>query len=104
MTSIYFLLAAGERSHWHRVDADEIWNYHAGSPLELGLWKEGGMIRYGRLGVDLSAGERPQVVVPKDIWQSAFSLGPWTLVGCTVAPAFDFKGFEMAPKGWSPPV
>ena len=102
-TSIYFLLAAGERSHWHRVDADEIWNYHAGAPLALDLWAEGeGAVRGHRLGADLAAGQRPQAVVPRNVWQSAISLGPWTLVGCTVAPAFDFKGFEIAPKGWTP--
>lgn len=101
-TAIYYLLRRGEVSAWHRVDADEVWHYYAGSPLELTLAAEG-QERYGmRLGQDLAAGERPQAVVPAGVWQSARSLGDWTLVGCTVAPAFEFAGFEMAPPGWEP--
>ena len=101
-TSIYFLLKAGERSHWHRVDSDEIWNFHAGAPLDLALWPGKGLVQRHRLGTDLAAGERPQVIVAKNVWQSAVSRGDWTLVGCAVAPAFDFAGFELAPPGWEP--
>ena len=97
-TAIYFLLAAGERSHWHRVDAVEIWHFHAGAPLALSIE---GQERV-RLGPDLGKGERPQGVVPAGKWQAAESLGDWTLVGCTVAPGFDFTGFELAPEGWAP--
>jgi len=101
-TAIYFLLARGERSHWHRVDAVEIWHWHAGAPLELEIADEKGRIERIRLGSDLAAGERPQGVVPAHAWQAARSLGDWTLVGCTVAPGFEFSGFELAPKGWAP--
>lgn len=96
-TAIYFLLRAGERSHWHRVDAAEVWLFHAGAPLELA-------IEYERvlLGPDLAAGQRPQAVVPPGAWQAARSTGDWTLVSCVVAPGFDFDGFELAPPGWSP--
>ncbi|UDQ89660.1 cupin domain-containing protein [Xanthobacter autotrophicus] len=100
-TAIYFLLRAGERSHWHKVDASEIWHWHAGAPLKLRIADAGGK-RDVMLGPDLAAGERPQGVVPPFAWQSAESLGAWTLVGCTVAPAFDFSGFELAPPGWEP--
>jgi uncharacterized protein len=102
-TAIYFLLARGERPHWHRVDAVEIWHYHAGAPLaiEIVAAAEGPVERLV-LGPDLAAGARPQVIVPAHAWQSAQSLGEWTLVGCTVAPGFDFSGFEMAPEGWAP--
>ena len=100
-TAIYFLLAEGEASHWHVVDAAEIWHFHAGAPLELRI--ADGAERRIVLGSDLSAGQRPQAVVPTGVWQAARSLGAWTLVGCTVAPGFDFAGFELAPQGWSPP-
>jgi uncharacterized protein len=100
-TAIYFLLAAGERSHWHRIDAVEIWHFHAGSPLALQI-ADAGRIQTIRLGCDLTAGERPQAVVPAGTWQAAESLGGWTLVGCTVAPGFEFRSFELAPEGWSP--
>ncbi|WP_296583371.1 cupin domain-containing protein [Xanthobacter sp.] len=100
-TAIYFLLRAGERSHWHKVDASEIWHWHAGAPLKLRIADAGGK-RDVILGPDLAAGERPQGVVPPFAWQAAESLGAWTLVGCTVAPAFDFSGFELAPLGWEP--
>lgn len=102
LTSIYFLLAAGERSHWHRVDATEVWNFHAGAALELAVADPEGRLTRLRLGADLAAGERPQGIVPKGHWQAARSHGAWTLVGCQVAPAFDFSGFELAPPGWSP--
>ena len=100
-TAIYFLLARGERSHWHRVDAAEVWHWYAGDPLSLAV-NEGGATTLLRLGADLLAGERPQAVVPAGAWQSAESLGAWTLVGCTVAPGFEFTGFELAPPGWTP--
>jgi predicted cupin superfamily sugar epimerase len=100
---IYYLLQAGEVSRWHRVnDADEIWLFHAGSPLELLLAQEGGERAEHRLGTDVANGEQPQILIPARVWQSARSLGLYTLVGCMVAPAFDFAGFEMAPLGWSP--
>jgi uncharacterized protein len=102
-TAIYFLLKAGERSHWHRVDAVEIWHWHAGAPLELSIWEEGKAPARLRLGADLGAGERPQGVVPTGHWQAARSLGDWTLVGCTVAPGFEFAGFELAPPEFGPP-
>jgi hypothetical protein len=102
-TAIYFLLARGERSHWHRVDAAEAWHYHAGAPLELAIALDGrGPVERLTLGPDLVAGERPQAIVPAHAWQAAASLGEWTLVGCTVAPGFEFKGFELAPAGWTP--
>jgi len=102
-TAIYFLLARGERSHWHRVDAAEAWHYYAGAPLTLDIAEtDQSPIRRLRLGADLAAGERPQAVVPPHAWQAAVSLGDWTLVGCTVAPGFEFTGFEMAPPGWAP--
>ncbi|CCQ74750.1 cupin domain-containing protein [Magnetospira sp. QH-2] len=102
LTCIYFLLAEGERSHWHRVDAAEVWTFHGGAPLTLSISEDGGPTTDHILGTDLGAGQRPQAVVPVGAWQSARSLGDWTLVGCMVAPAFRFEGFEMAPEGWSP--
>jgi uncharacterized protein len=102
-TAIYFLLKAGERSHWHKVlDADEVWHHYAGAPLELSLSEDGRHVRHLRLGTDFAIGEEPQAVVPRGVWQAARSLGHWTLVGCTVAPAFDFAGFELAPPDWEP--
>ena len=100
-TAIYFLLARGERSHWHRVDAAEVWHWYAGAPLALVI-NEGGATTLLRLGADLAGGERPQAVVPPGAWQSAESLGDWTLVGCTVAPGFEFAGFELAAADWTP--
>jgi len=100
-TAIYFLLARGERSHWHRVDAVEVWHYYAGAPLTLEV-ADGDARTTVTLGADIAAGERPQGIVPAGAWQAAQSLGDWTLVGCTVAPGFEFSGFELAPKGWSP--
>jgi predicted cupin superfamily sugar epimerase len=100
-TAIYFLLARGERSHWHRIDAVEVWHYYAGSALMLEIADDDGPWSF-RLGPDLAAGEQPQAIVPSDTWQSAESTGDWTLVGCTVAPGFDFATFELAPKGWTP--
>lgn len=101
-TSIYFLLAAGQVSHWHRVDAVEVWHYHAGAPLTLSVYDDDKGIIATTLGTNLPAGERPQGIVPANAWQSAKSLGDWTLVGCTVSPAFQFEGFELAAPGWHP--
>ena len=101
-TAIFFLLKAGERSHWHRVDADEVWHHYAGAPLELSMSDDGRAVRHRRLGSDFDLGETPQIVVLRGVWQAARSLGSWTLVGCTVAPGFDFAGFELAPPGWQP--
>lgn len=102
-TAIYYLLSQGELSRWHRVtDAVEIWTYHAGASLALTLSADGRERAAHRLGADLTAGEKPQLVVPIGCWQMARSLGDWTLVGCIVAPAFEFAGFEMAPAGWEP--
>lgn len=101
-SAIYFLLAAGQRSFWHRVDAAEVWHFHCGAPLALDIAPPVGPPRSIRLGVDLATGERPQAVVPAGHWQRAESLGDWTLVSCTVAPAFLFERFEMAPPGFEP--
>jgi len=101
-TAIYYLLQAGEYSHWHRVDATEIWHWYAGAPLVLTLSENGHDATALHLGPDLSARQRPQLVVPAHAWQTAESLGAWTLVGCTVSPAFDFTGFELAPADWRP--
>lgn len=102
-TAIYFLLQAGEYSHWHRVlDADEIWHFHAGAPLVLTLSPNGHDASAHHLGSDLTAGHRPQIIVPAGHWQTAVSLGAWTLVGCTVVPGFEFAKFELAPPDWRP--
>lgn len=100
-TTIIFLLARGQRSHWHRIDAAEIWHYYAGDVLRLHIAEDGGT-RTIRLGSGLDAGEVPQAVVPARAWQAAESTDDWTLVGCTVAPGFDFAAFELAPRGWTP--
>ena len=93
-TAIYYLLARGERSHWHRVDAVEVWHFYAGAPLPLDIAaSHASATTHLALGPDLAAGERPQAVVPAGAWQAAQSLGDWTLVGCTVAPGFELKGF-----------
>ena len=101
-TAIYFLLARGERSHWHRIDAVEVWHYYAGSPLTLQIADAGAAPHAVTLGPDLAAGQRPQAIVPAQAWQAAESIGDWSLVGCTVAPGFEFTAFELAPKHWSP--
>ena len=103
-SAIYYLLQAGERSAWHRVDATEVWHHYAGAPLRLSLAARSGdrPARHAILGDDVSAGEQPQILVPAGEWQSAESLGSWTLVGCTVTPAFRFEGFELAEPGWEP--
>ncbi|MGV1014775.1 MAG: cupin domain-containing protein [Methyloceanibacter sp.] len=100
-TAILYLLAAGEVSHWHRVDAAELWHWHGGAPLLLQV-KDGGPRTDYRLGPDWLNGEQPQAAVPAHVWQSARSLGAWSLMGCTVAPGFDFAGFELAPEGFEP--
>lgn len=101
-TAILFLLADGEVSHWHRIDAVETWHWYGGAPLLLNFADENGAVQEFKLGPDLFAGEHPQAIVPAQAWQSARSLGAWTLVGCTVAPGFQFEGFELAPQGWEP--
>jgi predicted cupin superfamily sugar epimerase len=102
VTLIYYLLLEGEVSHWHRVDAVESWHWYAGAPLAVTISENGhdAWLRY--LGPDLALDQEPQLVVPAHAWQKAESLGPWTLVGCAVAPAFRFEGFELAPKDWEP--
>ncbi|ETR77491.1 cupin [Afipia sp. P52-10] len=99
-TAILFLLAHGERSHWHRIDAVEVWHYYAGAALELTIADDA--LRTVRLGPDIVNGETPQAIVPVRAWQAARSTGDWTLVGCTVAPGFDFAGFELAPPDFKP--
>lgn len=103
-TAIYYLLQRGERSHWHRVDAAEIWHHYAGDALALSTAPPSGAEPATRqvLGPDVGTGQRPQIVVPAGAWQAAESLGEWTLVGCTVSPGFDFDGFELAAAGWEP--
>jgi predicted cupin superfamily sugar epimerase len=101
-TAIYFLLRRGERSRWHRVDAAEVWHWYAGAPLSLTIADATGE-RELRLGSDFRGGERPQAVAPAHAWQQAVCLGEWTLVGCTVAPGFDFNGFELVPEDAGPP-
>ncbi len=100
-TAIYYALGRGDRSHWHRVDATEIWHFYAGDPLELSLSRGQGVSNH-TLGPDLTIGQRPQVVVEPGEWQSARTTGAWTLVGCTVSPGFEFSGFELAPPDWNP--
>jgi predicted cupin superfamily sugar epimerase len=100
-TAIYFLLGRGERSHWHRIDAVEVWHYYAGDALTLRIANDDGT-RSITLGPDLAAGQVPQAIVPAHAWQAAESVSDWTLVGCTVAPGFDFATFELAPKDWTP--
>lgn len=100
-TAIYFLLKEGQHSHWHRVDAAEIWHWYAGAPLAL-MIADGQAQETVILGNVLEENQRPQAVVPANAWQSAVTQGPWTLVGCTVAPGFEFTGFELAPIGWRP--
>ena len=101
-TAIYFLLRTGEVSRWHRIDAAEVWHWYAGAPLELRTAASDGGGSLVILGNDFAAHERPQFIVPKRCWQSACTLGAWTLVGCTVAPGFEFAGFELSPEGWAP--
>lgn len=103
-TSILFLLKAGERSHWHRVDAVEIWHFHAGSPLLLEMAAtDAGPVQSVRLGPDILAGDAPQGIVPAGWWQAARAVADWTLVGCTVSPGFRFEGFDLAADGFDIP-
>lgn len=101
-TAIYYLLEADQFSHWHRVDAAEIWLWHAGAPLALTLSPDGHDAESHVLGPEIAQGQRPQIVIPPDWWQTAASLGRFTLVSCTVSPGFEFDGFEMAPPDWRP--
>jgi uncharacterized protein len=96
-TAIYFLLKAGEASRWHRVDAAEVWHFYRGAPLELRIGKQAYI-----LGPEIDEAQAPQIVVPAGAWQAARSLGEYTLLGCTVAPGFEFDHFEMAPDGFEP--
>ena len=96
-TAIYFLLKAGEASRWHRVDAAEVWHFYRGAPLELRIGRQSYV-----LGPNVDEAQAPQIIVPAHAWQSARSLGDYTLVGCTVAPGFDFAHFELAPNGFEP--
>lgn len=102
VTSIYYLLREGERSHWHRIDSTEIWHWYAGAPLLLSISADGKAVTRHILGNQLDLGQRPQAIVPPHAWQSAESQGSWSLVGCTVAPGFEFSGFEMAREDWRP--
>lgn len=102
-TAILFLLKAGERSHWHRVDAAELWLWHAGAPLTLSrAARDAGPVEAIRLGPDVLGGEVPQALIAPGQWQAAHADGGWALVSCVVSPGFDFAGFELAPPGWSP--
>lgn len=101
-TAILFLLAAGEASHWHRVDAAELWIWQAGAPLVLEMSADGREVAALTLGPRPGEGQVLHGLVPPHAWQSARSFGAWTLVTCTVAPAFEFAGFELAPAEWRP--
>lgn len=101
-TAIYYLLTRGERSQWHRIDAVEVWHYYSGAALTLRIANEGCAPHTIALGADVAAGERPQAIVPSGAWQAAESSGDWTLVGCTVAPGFEFAKFELAAEDWEP--
>lgn len=102
-TAILFLLEQGRRSHWHRVDATELWLFHSGSALSLRTAPgDSGPIREARLGGDVLAGEQPQIRVAAGEWQSAEAEEGWTLVSCIVSPGFEFAGFDLAPPGWAP--
>ena len=102
-SAIYFMLKAEEVSKWHKVDATEVWHHYSGAPLELTIFNAGHSKTIHILGPDLNAGQRPQAVVPAHSWQMARPLGGWVLVGCTVAPAFEFRGGVLATPGFEPP-
>jgi len=101
-TAILFLLEGGQESHWHRVDATELWLFQAGAPLTLSTADGAGRVSPVRLGPDIAAGDRPQHVVEPNQWQAAKGGAGWGLVACVVVPAFEFRGFELAPPGWRP--
>jgi uncharacterized protein len=101
-TSIYYMLRAGERSQWHRVDATELWLFHAGGPLALDYVNAEGVVQRCTLGPALDSGEKLQVVVPAGCWQTAMPLGSWTLVACVMVPGFTPEGWELAPPHWTP--
>ena len=101
-SAIYYLLRAGEVAHWHRIDVCEVWHWYGGSPLALSIAPSRGAPVRHILGGNIASGERPQIVVPERAWQSAETLGDYTLAGCTVAPGFDFHAFELAPAGFAP--
>ena len=102
MTSIYYMPPVGQPSRWRVIDADEVWSFHAGAPLTLSVSRDGRTVEAFRLGTDFAAGEQAQAIVPKKAWARAESHGGWTLVGGTVAPAFLYEGFRMAPPDWMP--
>jgi len=107
-TAVYYVMQAGQRSHWNRIDADEMWLWHAGDPLDLTIVdSDGAPMRTIRLGGRVGEGEQPQVVIPAGQWQTAEPVAPgeagYTFLSCVVAPAFEFAGFELAPPGWEPP-
>lgn len=101
-TLIYYLLTERQAGAWHRVDSAEVWHFYAGAPMTLRISQDGKSVSEHALGTDLAAGERPQLVIPPHAWQQAICLGDWSLVGCTVAPGFQFSSFEMAEPGWEP--
>ena len=102
-TAILFLLQAGERSHWHKVDATELWLFHSGSGLQmLTAASDAGPVEHVRLGADVLAGEQPQLRVPPGHWQAAEADRGWALVSCIVSPGFEFDGFTLAAPRWRP--
>jgi predicted cupin superfamily sugar epimerase len=106
-TAIHFLLEAGQRSQWHKIDATEIWLFHSGDPLTLSLAEsEAGPIRSVSLGPDPLAGHAVQLVIAPGEWQAAEPIAEgefgYTLVSCVVVPGFEFSGFQLAPPDWSP--
>lgn len=101
-TLIYYMLTNNQTGAWHRVDSAEVWHWYGGAPMLLSISRDGRTITDHRLGMDLSGGQRPQAVVPPQAWQRARAEGAWSLIGCTVAPGFQFSKFEQAPPGWQP--
>ena len=101
-TLIYYLLTDHQTGAWHRVDSSEVWHWYAGAPLKLRVSCDGKAVSEHVLGTDFRAGQRPQFVIPGNAWQSATCLGDYSLVGCTVAPGFQFSTFEQPPDGWEP--
>ncbi|WP_224240582.1 cupin domain-containing protein [Hyalangium gracile] len=93
-TAIYYLLPRGEFAAWHQVASDEVWHFYDGSPLALHLLTDAGLETVV-LGRDVTRGERPQALIPAGVLQAAVPRGDYTLVGCTVAPGFDFADWEM---------